>query len=583
MKKGNVEPIGIVLSYTSFVSQTKDDMNYCTTIEKFVQDVNILIGDGYVCIPLREHFMIINGQRKAPKVKYFCLAFQGGYYDNYQLAFPIIKKYNLPVAIFVATDLIGVSELKNSAKFIPHFGWDEAQEMVDSGLVSIHPMWHPMDFDKDFPTELKKKIDLLNYRIINNEAGLALSYSRIGIDNFEALVQCGVKGNLVDCFLIDRARWKCRNVPIITVNHTSDILDVVDQFNYFVYENLQQGMQELNHSAESAMDDIAFCESITLPIDLNPMIKNYLRHAFSLSIIQSHRMERAERIVLSDFIDVVFKPDYHLFDFHTYGYESMKSLDYMRIARDFFDVNPISVNTVILNGLKKGYYSDIWLDTYYIPGKPGYKKYHKTHGILIFGFDCKKRVYSVLSYTSEGLYREITVPVEAVELGCSDCFFTHLTMLKSKKAFVPNYDVNDLKIKLLNYLESRCWDDNTRFNEKSVTQYYNFEASLRFEDYIMDLGERNESIPWTTLYSYAEQKKIMAWRIQYISTKENLPIDKIASRVAKTNNYAELIVNLGIKYSLDKSKKTLYRIKDIVHSLNKEEKVMLHELIVQLK
>ena len=58
--------------------------------------------------------------------------------NNYTLAFPILEKYGMKATIFA----IGVSFGKDTYKdtgieITPHFGADEALEMVQSGLISV--------------------------------------------------------------------------------------------------------------------------------------------------------------------------------------------------------------------------------------------------------------------------------------------------------------------------------------------------------------------------------------------------------------------------------------------------------------
>jgi len=58
---------------------------------------------GYRFVPLDEVHEIVSTQKRL-KQKFVCLTFDDGYVDNYELAYPILKKYNCPFAIYVATD-----------------------------------------------------------------------------------------------------------------------------------------------------------------------------------------------------------------------------------------------------------------------------------------------------------------------------------------------------------------------------------------------------------------------------------------------------------------------------------------------
>jgi len=60
---------------------------------------------GRPIISLDEVSEIVN-KRKKLKQPFVCFTFDDGYKDNYELAYPIFKKYNVPFAIYVTTDFI---------------------------------------------------------------------------------------------------------------------------------------------------------------------------------------------------------------------------------------------------------------------------------------------------------------------------------------------------------------------------------------------------------------------------------------------------------------------------------------------
>lgn len=69
------------------------------------------------------------------------LTFDDGYSSNYEYAYPVLKKYNMKATIFVLTGRMGaVDEVT-----YPHFTWEEAREMQQSGVIDIqsHSDLHP--------------------------------------------------------------------------------------------------------------------------------------------------------------------------------------------------------------------------------------------------------------------------------------------------------------------------------------------------------------------------------------------------------------------------------------------------------
>jgi len=69
-------------------------------LEKTILDYQV---KGYQFVSLDEVHEIVSKQKKL-KQKFICFTFDDGYVDNYELAYPIFKKYNCPFAIYVATD-----------------------------------------------------------------------------------------------------------------------------------------------------------------------------------------------------------------------------------------------------------------------------------------------------------------------------------------------------------------------------------------------------------------------------------------------------------------------------------------------
>ncbi len=87
--------------------------------------------------------MLVAKQSIPPKT--VVLTFDDGYEDNYHLAFPVLKKYRLPAAIFLITDRIGQTNTTRRGNTFPMLNWVQIKEMQASGLVEFYPhsLSHP--------------------------------------------------------------------------------------------------------------------------------------------------------------------------------------------------------------------------------------------------------------------------------------------------------------------------------------------------------------------------------------------------------------------------------------------------------
>jgi len=117
-----------------------DNNNVFFTVkpEIFEKQIKYLKDNNYNVISLAELVKILELNNDLPK-KTIVLTFDDGFEDNYLNVWPVLKKYNFPATIFLATGLVG-QEI-NNVQSIPlkALGWQEIQEMHQSGLIDFQP------------------------------------------------------------------------------------------------------------------------------------------------------------------------------------------------------------------------------------------------------------------------------------------------------------------------------------------------------------------------------------------------------------------------------------------------------------
>ncbi|MCX7661588.1 MAG: polysaccharide deacetylase family protein [Candidatus Omnitrophica bacterium] len=122
-----------VLMYHSVCSTPKENSRLETDLESFKKQMEFLKRN-YDIVRLEEIPLLI--EKKKVLKNPIAITFDDGYKDNYLLVFPIIKKHNIPITIFLVINKIGGSKQLN---------WQEIEEMQNSGLVSFgsHTFTHP--------------------------------------------------------------------------------------------------------------------------------------------------------------------------------------------------------------------------------------------------------------------------------------------------------------------------------------------------------------------------------------------------------------------------------------------------------
>lgn len=107
--------------------------------EDFQKQTAHLFKKKYSVISLARSVEMIKNKEKIPS-KTLVLTFDDGFEDNYFNVFPILKKYNFPATIFLATDFIGKEKKSESTGiFLKTLHWEQIKEMHDSDLIDFEP------------------------------------------------------------------------------------------------------------------------------------------------------------------------------------------------------------------------------------------------------------------------------------------------------------------------------------------------------------------------------------------------------------------------------------------------------------
>ncbi len=125
------------------------------TPENFESQIAYLASDGYKTLSLEEFLAFKKGELELPK-KSVLLTFDDGWIDNYLVAYKVLKKYGVKATIFVVTDWVERSsedKRPNDDIYIPNhtegkklayeepasavMNWDDLNEMIESGLISV--------------------------------------------------------------------------------------------------------------------------------------------------------------------------------------------------------------------------------------------------------------------------------------------------------------------------------------------------------------------------------------------------------------------------------------------------------------
>jgi peptidoglycan/xylan/chitin deacetylase (PgdA/CDA1 family) len=138
-----------ILCYHNFNPTTPGFMNMTPVL--FETQLKYLKDNGFTVIPLKEAVAYLKGERDSLPAKAVVITLDDGWQSVYKYAAPLIKKYNVPVTLFIYPQTI--SEGKNAMT------WEELKELQKTGLFDIqgHTYDHP-----NFK-QAKKRLSSENY------------------------------------------------------------------------------------------------------------------------------------------------------------------------------------------------------------------------------------------------------------------------------------------------------------------------------------------------------------------------------------------------------------------------------------
>lgn len=139
-----------ILCYHRCGTEVKDSMTIKT--QAFASQLEWLIKNGYTVIPLETAARYIKGEIKSIPSKSIVITADDGHKSVYSDMAPIIKKYKVPVTLFIYPSAI------SNAKYA--MTWDQLRELEATKLfhVESHTYWHP-NFKREKKTLSKEEYE----------------------------------------------------------------------------------------------------------------------------------------------------------------------------------------------------------------------------------------------------------------------------------------------------------------------------------------------------------------------------------------------------------------------------------------
>ncbi len=120
----------------------------------FITHLDAIKEAGYQTVTFQQLIDFVENGVDLPS-KPILITFDDGYVSNYEIAYPALKERDMQATIFIIGNSVGKDTYKETGSpMIPHFSYEQAQEMVKSGTISIQS--HTYDLHQYEPLEGNK-------------------------------------------------------------------------------------------------------------------------------------------------------------------------------------------------------------------------------------------------------------------------------------------------------------------------------------------------------------------------------------------------------------------------------------------
>lgn len=151
-----------ILLYHRFGPTPADGMTVSTPV--FISHLDYLKRNGYTVIPLRQLVDGVFGKGAPPPARSVAIVVDDGHISVYKEMLPLVKKYNIPVTLFIYP-----SAISNASYAMT---WQQLRDLQKTGLFDIqsHTFWHP-----NFKKERKKLNDAAYEQLVAMQLGKSKS------------------------------------------------------------------------------------------------------------------------------------------------------------------------------------------------------------------------------------------------------------------------------------------------------------------------------------------------------------------------------------------------------------------------
>ena len=224
-----------ILMYHDIAADHASAKRLSVPVDDFASQLHFLYSEGFETLTASTVACALADGRKLPE-RAVVITFDDGFADLYEIAFPILSRYNFTITVFITTEWIQDSESSRSVRRPGRMlSWSQIRDLAGAGFeIGAHSCSHPQldQLSKRYlEDELRISKAMLEDELQRPIAGMAypFGYSNIGVRRMAQQqgykYACAVGNRIID------GSWDQFALPRLTVKRGTSL----HQFQRLVY------------------------------------------------------------------------------------------------------------------------------------------------------------------------------------------------------------------------------------------------------------------------------------------------------------------------------------------------------------
>lgn len=233
-----------------------------------------------------------------------------------------------------------------------------------------------------------------------------------------------------------------------------------------------------------------------------------------------------------------------------------------------------SIIDFIKDAIDDGYYIEVSAWEYYIPLYDAYMKYNWQHNIFIYGYD-KEFIYAADNFKNRKYafgkisYSDITNAIPLDENSAEGNVWLYKL---DDTSYTYTFDIVSFKKNIYDYINSSYSDvHNSFFFDEELIQTFNSKLGFGVYDGIINDIKDIDNIDIRIFCVLKDHKKIVKESLEYLKSKNYLPLYFDTERYGSILKKTELLVNMALKFNLTTNAELLKRIIELLLEIKDEE------------